>query len=529
MTDRVGRPLEVRLRVRGWLRTKTPLHVGGIAVDPAEALPVAVDGQGRVYVPGTSLAGALRAWMRGAADDALNELWGFIDDTDPDRGHASRVVVRDGVIAASTATDADGLPADPIDPSTLESRPGVGIDRVTGTAASEILYARTIVPPGAYLRFELDIETTDADRQRDRARLHTLIAALAAAEIRLGAATGRGLGVVELLPSPLSVQEHDFTSPDGLFALLRGESAPVTPTETPSADPELPPRRETLTIRVEWRPAAPVMVRAGQEGASIGALPLTTRRLGRDALVLTLSGSSIKGALRSHAEFIERTVRGVDARIAEPTGSARHHSEAFRDQLDELDAVKALFGTARTSSTGDDTHPWGAGALLADDCTSRTEVPSELWDALTLGTDDAASDPTERPRLPDSVRDRLAERGMDQADHVAIDRWTGGAAHGRLFSVLEPHGVKWEPIRLTIDLTRLGRYRETALALVLLVLRDLRQHRLPLGGMVNRGFGDVIVESITFTGWRWDGATLDEVLTDPALQQAWTAYLESAA
>ncbi|WP_019632760.1 RAMP superfamily CRISPR-associated protein [Actinomadura atramentaria] len=485
MTGRRGRPLDLRLRVRGWLAVRSPLAVGGIAADPADALPVALDGQGRVHVPGTSLAGALRAWTRGRGDDPV-ELWGDAEDVG-----ASRIVVRDGIVASSFAVDADGIPTEPVDAAALPVRYGVAIDRETGAAASEALYARTVVPPGNYVRFELDVECGRATADRDRARLRALLDALAAERIRLGAASGTGFGTVSLLRTPLDVEEHDFTSADGLIAFLRGEVRAAD--LDVAADPALPPRREELTVTVAWTPTAPVMTRAPGDGAMVGALPLVTDVAG-DRVALVLPGSSVKGALRSRAELIERTLRG-DAGVA-----------------------AALFGPWRDADAR-------RGAVAVAECVSRTTVPADVWDAVVNGDDGP-----DAPVLPAGVRDRLAQAGLDRADHVAIDRWTGGAARGRLFSVLEPHGVAWEPIRLAVDLTRLGADADRAVALLLVVLRDLAGGRVPLGGRTGRGFGDVAVESVDLRGGRWpDGATLPDALATPALRAAWTAYLEEEA
>src|SRR5437868_834557 len=302
MTRRRGRPMDRRLRVRGWLRTQTPLHVGGVALDPAEALPVAVDGQDRVYVPGTSLAGVLRAWMRGADPetdpepeiDRLKDMWGF-EDGKSDSGQASRIVVRDAVVTTTTGTDSDGIPNEPLRSQALPVLHGVGIDRVTGAAASAFLYARTIVPPGHYLSFEIDVETTNACLDRDRARLHALLTALKSEEIGVGAASGKGLGVVTLMPSPLDVHEHDLTSREGLLAFLSGEPEHFDEAKVDSGAADLAARREQLTVHLRWRPDAPVMVRAAGEGVVVKTLPLTTE-IGPDTLRLTLNGSSLKGA-----------------------------------------------------------------------------------------------------------------------------------------------------------------------------------------------------------------------------------------
>ncbi|MFD0661285.1 RAMP superfamily CRISPR-associated protein [Thermocatellispora tengchongensis] len=196
MTARVGRRMTSRVRARGWLRTESPLHVGGLGHDPSEPLPIAVDGQGRLYVPGTSLAGVLRAWSLGRDTETrdLDHLWGFIPrDEEPGDGHASRVIVADGLITA------DPRPESP--PPPLEDRPSVGIDRFTGTAATEFLYSRAVVPAGCHIRLEIDIES-DGDASADEARMGAFLTALADGDVRLGAATSRGLGAVRLLDHP---------------------------------------------------------------------------------------------------------------------------------------------------------------------------------------------------------------------------------------------------------------------------------------------------------------------------------------
>ncbi|MGJ6965166.1 RAMP superfamily CRISPR-associated protein [Streptosporangium sp. G11] len=269
------------------------------------------------------------------------------------------------------------------------------------------------------------------------------------------------------------------------------------------------------------------MVRSGSRGLVVDTLPLTTR-VDRRHVTLVLPGGSIKGALRGHAELVERTARNdIDAPSAEPGASPNEHSAAFRAQLDQLRVVRALFGSAR-----DDADDRRAGALRAEECTALLTVPDTLWESATTGASLSGEDGDGDERLPvlsDSVRDRLEDLGMAQADHVALDRWTGGAADGRLFSVLEPHAVEWEPIRLSVDLTRLGDERDSGLTLLLLTLRDLADGRVPLGALVNRGFGDVDVTEITLTGGPWsEPVTLPRAMSGPEISpitRAWADYL----
>lgn len=534
MTSRTGRPMTSRIRVRGWLRTESPLHVGGLSGDPSDPLPLAVDGEGRLYVPGTSLAGALRSWMRGAGpEEDLKRLWGFIPegDHDEEEGQASRVIVADALIAVDTKLDEYGLPENPLEFGHLEFRPSVGIDRVTGAAVPEFLYGRAVVPAGNYVRLALDIECHD-ETELDEARMGAMLDALASREVRLGAATGKGFGVLRLLDDPLELVVDRFDSPDELLAVLR--DAPFrrrTLASLRTTDPRLPARRDILRIRIAWRPIAPVMVRSGTRGLIVDTLPLTTR-VDRRHLTLVLPGSSIKGALRSHAELVERTARGTSPSKVLVGGTAARHSAAFRARLDALPAVRKLFGAARDDEAarngGEERR---AGALRVEECVSHATIPDDLWDSVTGAGSGAEAAGGERETLPEQVRDRLDDLGLAEVHHVALDRWTGGAADGRLFSALEPHAVEWEPIRMSVDLSRL-RQDGSALALLLLTLRDLSHGRITLGAAANRGFGDIQVDEITLVGGPWPTqVTLTDALRGAEIEpiaHAWTRYLETS-
>lgn len=542
----------VRFRVAGWLRTESALHIGDSGRDPNAALSTAVDGRGRLCVPSSSLAGALRSLLHGdpaggdgPRDEAANHRWGWAE-RGGQGGTVSRIVVSDALVAAGSELDGDGLPARPLSPGRLESRTSVGIDRRHGTAAQGILFTRSVIPRGVWLRLELDIHSNARNAGEDRAYLARLLTLLAAGQLRLGAAVTRGLGRTRLAVDRTRVREEQLDSPQGLFAVLRGNGEHHTADrwmrdqgrDTPGAAPR------HLEIRVRWRPLAPVMVRSGVDGLTVDTLPLTTA--GPDGpegdgetVTLVLPGTSLKGALRSRAEHIERTARGTEA-PAPDTEATRHDtsgSAAFREQLDQLPAVRALFGSAPRHK-GDLGR--GRGALLVDDCHAETEIPAELWD---------------QAHQPDAAAalERLREYGLERADHVAIDRWTGGAADGLLYSVLEPHGLTWSPITLTVDLRLLARHSaahttagpetgqpdvaDAALALLLLVLRDLKAGRLPLGGSTHRGMGDVAVDEILLTFPHDDPnggkpVELDTFLggeQTSRLTDAWSAYLDGVA
>jgi CRISPR/Cas system CSM-associated protein Csm3 (group 7 of RAMP superfamily) len=227
----------------------------------------------------------------------------------------------------------------------------------------------------------------------------------------------------------------------------------------------------------------------------VDTVPLRTTAGPDGQARLLLPGSSVKGVLRSHAERITRTVRGL-----------ADLPESWLEQVNDerLGPVAVLFGSARAKAAG------RRGALAVHDCQTRTA-------------------------------------GERTITHVAIDRWTGGAAENLLFSVREPATADWESIRLSLD-TRLvaggapegegPASQAQALALLLLVLRDLADGWLALGFGGTRGRGAISVSEVAFTGtglpgpWAaMAGRTLAGLIDDPpeAVTTAFRAWAEGAA
>ena len=157
------------------------------------------------------------------------------------------------------------------------------------------------------------------------------------------------------------------------------------------------------------------------------------------------------------------------------------------------------------------------------------------WQAVEYAVDDRTQQNAGTLR---GTLDAATLTETQQAYHVAIDRWTGGAAEHMLYSALEPFGLDWEPIELTVNLNRIDEAnRSAAKALLLLILRDIAQGRIPLGYGVNRGYGSLEVESVSlkaaaiaeFGGdeiiFASDGAIAGIDITE--IGDAWTNWLET--
>lgn len=124
---------------------------------------------------------------------------------------------------------------------------------------------------------------------------------------------------------------------------------------------------------------------------------------------------------------------------------------------------------------------------------------------------------------------------FQQAHHVAVDRWTGGAAEHLLFSALDPFETQWDDLRLRLDFTRLAPdTRDVAVALLLLVLRDLQDGRITIGFGANRGYGTMEIEEIRFTTvgdafhWIHEKSIAEALVGAQHLEAAWNIWLDDA-
>jgi len=488
-----------RLQIEGRLVAQSPLHVGGMGGNADVDLALAENGAGKLYVPGTSLTGPLRAWLYECiGSQKVEQLWGYQSPPPRDRkeawkrrekkedelGWASFVIVEDGqVILPSNAE--------------VEIRDGVGIDRYLGRAAERAKYERAVLPKGTVISLKMTVDYSSDTEPDTKSIIGALLKALQGERVRFGAARSRGLGRVKL--TDLNLWQEDFATPQGIIAFLRGEHTALTLADLGSfAEAQEP---ASIKIAIDWQPRGALMVKAAQDGLAVDMLPLVSATQDRFAFVLP--GSSIKGALRSHAERIVRTLFPTL-----PTPREGKEKDAFLKQLEihEVDdedveyrrsLLGAMFGAAGKRESQDEiddddlTPLLGASAITIEDCYARSLFTQKQWATVT------------QAKEMNELLPALQEAGLASAQpafHVAVDRWTGGAAEGALYTVLEPHGMAWNEMQLSLKLARLREDEHlAALACLLLVLRDFSMGLIPLGFGVNRGMGAVQINHVKFT------------------------------
>ena len=469
----MSRTIVGKVQVRGDLVARTPISVGGLGAGEHVDLDVAVDGSGRFYIPGTSLAGPMRAWLEKNVESTklVKELFGFIEQTG-DGGQASLLFVEDSFIEDSPARGA-----------IRERRHGIALREDTGTVADGFFYTRGLLPRGTRfpLEMELDIDkSTELETEHPAGALALLLKALCEGKVRFGACKTRGMGALRL--EDLRVDYYDFVrDPDALerWLALGGSSEDQLKALERFGTPKRKKRR-LFEILIHWRALSPVMVKAGRDGVETDMLPLMSGVGGTGKIAPVIPGSSVKGALRAQAHRILHT-------LFDPKG------EKTSEELGYLDLLDALFGSTER-----------AGRLSVNDIYYRPEVPVSPKAWLEEGV---------------NALDAVTERHQ----HVAIDRFTGGASEGALYSVRpvkrdegeEESG--WEPIRLVLDLSDFpGEEGRTVLALLKLLIRDLRDGYVSIGFGSRRGMGEIAVERVE---WSANFPSKED------LQTTWTAFV----
>lgn len=445
------------------------LEPGAVTV-PRPARPGEVDAvpdtdcRGRLHLPGTSLAGALRDWTRRAYDETVADTW-FGQLLDPAResvGQAAPDTV-DAVASAvwvlgSELVDEHGNPR--TDETGLRlDRWSTAIDRDRGAARAYSLHGVTLLAPDTrfevFLRWD-DVTPNDLDR---------LLRLLAAWQPVLGRGTSRGLGrcVVENLRHGTI----DLTEPVGLATWLRLSGPDLVRTvavhkpEGPHDQTVLPdptgladPTDRVVDIPVEL--AGPL--RIGGAPPLLDAQGRQVQAVLRERDRLIAPGAGLKGVIRSRVEFILRSV-GLDTHAC--TGSADDGAPCGRCW------VCGIFGHGGTTTTN--TASVGARARI---------------------------------RFGDAV---ITDTATRRRNHVAIDRFTGGAADELLYT-----DEVVETGRFTLHVEMPDNLADDPLftAVLRLALADLHDGLLGIGHAVTRGYGSI---QLDLTGAEANGTlpTLD--------------------
>jgi CRISPR-associated protein Csm3 len=208
-----------------------------------------------------------------------------------------------------------------------------------------------------------------------------------------------------------------------------------------------------IEIRIDLD--GPLLIKSGQPtvtGTDMAFILTYKDGVGRPVI----PGSSLKGALRSHAERLCRSL--ARASVCEPYWKAKDHSSERPASCGlRMDAMKSPPGSVKAYK-----HSCPACRLFGS-----THFRGRFATADAYGPDEQD------------------EKKLELRDGVAIDRYTGGAFKGAKFDLeVLPEGY----FKTRIQIENFERWQ---LALVALVLRDFEEGLIRLGSGRSRGLGQV--------------------------------------
>ena len=405
--------------------------------------------------------------------------------------------------------------------SPLPRRHGVGIDRTTGAASDGALYEHEFLPRGTKFDIRITAEGRDGEQKEDNDKepqnnkqsegipgpassksvkklLEFIVDVLDSGAICLGGRTGSGQGQIRVIEPKLrrlsgTTNAGALTTPADILNALIGQDMEGTalPLKLDGWTLEEPARitidwwsptgifvaeDEKLTKQRKAQKEAENRKKGIDEEVHEVVYPLRDPSEEWENAQLLIPGTSIRGALRSRASRIARTVLAAKDELSTFTSHDLHEQIAAEPNL-----VRYMFGSTKYR-----------GALTVHDCLS--------------------TDPGK----------------CIEVTHNAIDRWTGGVIDGGLFTEAVYLGTHWEPITIDINLRQLlnnieaekgpedreqskpthADYAHAAYVLLGLVLAELSAGTLPLGSRSTRGLGQVVVSSIDVRGCTREGVVI---------------------
>ena len=443
------------------IEAKTPIIIGSGAKNSITDAEILKDVNGLPYIPGTSIAGVLR---HSIDEELAYKFFGFNvkekpqdddkskDSDDKYEPHGSEIIFSEAKLLNDDGTAIDGLAdcSDNIFLKKFDRLPKRNHVRLTnrGVAADKGKFDEEVIYKGTRFAFEIEMVAKSDEGEEAEELLNEVLCQLSSATFRIGGGTRKGFGKVS--PVEIKKMTFDLRKPDELEAYLR-YSSKLSDSRTaweifkPSSQPT---PYNIIQYELKLTPQDFFYFGSGLGDEDVDDTPvyediiLWNAGKGTFKKVLLIPATSLKGALSHRVAF--------------------HYNlkwEKFADSLEDPElekhcgvnnaAVRLLFG-------GQDGDKLRRGCVIFDDI---------------------LSDVTPKEKI---------------LNHVKIDRFTGGAMDGALFSekVIDGKGLSFTTTITVIDDGQQKKEEfDDCISALEEAMNDIDNGTLPLGGGSGRGHG----------------------------------------
>lgn len=293
--------IKSKVILKGTLVLDAPLLIGAGGSGAGNEIDTEVlkTKAGQPFIPGTSLAGALRDFM--TAENALGMRLLFGTEAAYERQHNA---------AWQSSIRIDDVKLNNVE---IVVRDGVSLDEITGTAIEHHKFDYEAVGSGATGKFFAEITQRGIHERYEDAMKEAvdLLAHRLAAGFSLGAHTAKGFGEIHV--GELKVYRYDFKNPDHVRAWLGSEGKSEALVE-----PEVYERqkgfyaKDDCVLEAKFALKSSLLVRDYERAMKVKTAGRMDEETSVQALMLRendhwlIPGASIKGALRHRAAEILR-------------------------------------------------------------------------------------------------------------------------------------------------------------------------------------------------------------------------------
>ncbi|SUP43061.1 RAMP superfamily CRISPR-associated protein [Veillonella criceti] len=306
-----------KIKIEGTVELMSPLIIG--AGDGAVGASVEVDSQvvkdkaERPFIPGTSLAGALRHW----AWNTTNSTVALKDELDEDFDEVGISSILFGDFNSKIGSTQSAIIINDIvlEDANIVFREGVAIDSVVNVGIDGHKYDFEVVERGATGKLHIEI-TLRRVHENYLSELEQLIKTLVdqlKAGIRLGGSTTKGFG--KIASSDITAYFYDFSKFEEVKQWLCNKPSS---NQYEGSLSNVSFATNTFYADIEGRIDSSLIIRdygIDFKGEKINAVQFKSGKNGH--LLPTIPGTTVKGVLRKQAEYICRRL-GIDESKLDP-------------------------------------------------------------------------------------------------------------------------------------------------------------------------------------------------------------------
>ncbi|ABK82137.1 hypothetical protein Q4Y15_001586 [Campylobacter fetus] len=422
------------------LEALTPLKVGSQSVDFLQDSPVQKDWNNLPMILGSSIAGVLRVKFQDKFKDKTDDIFG--------KENGSKIIISNALLLDKTAKVCETLLLEkddflslfenlPLREHTAINEKGLAIDRSK--------FNEEVVFKGSKFKFSIELVEDDKESFND------ILSLLIDDDFRLGGGSSKGFGEFEIKRIRYGYLDVSEYSSSLNFELKNVYSNKTQDLELKNVYQKQSQTGQKLTkYELNITPDNFFMFGSGFGDSDADMTPVFEQTISYDTSSISnpkvlIPASSIKGALLHRTLYHICKLEGIT--VDKSLEEALREAKKRKDIKDLKDLVVPLFGEAKNTD-----KKGKKGNILMSDCFKANDAQTKIF------------------------------------DHVAIDRFTGGAMDGMLFQEKTIAKDK-DSYLIKISIKNEQNIGENLIKAFENALLDVTLGRLPLGGATTKGHG----------------------------------------